>query len=166
MNKEYFPSLFSRKKKQIPEEKTQSKLEEPKKIKLVSLLDTTITPLKPIKHNYITIFGSSDIKVLEEKVRSFGEIKEIEYGRNYLNIIYENEESSQKLLELNKSFLNGELIGVFKQTNVIKQNEEYFYKRRGVFFRMFYYLFGWLNVNLKEFLLFGINILFLKLKLS
>lgn len=142
MNKEYFPSLFTRKKNKQNEEKEQPKLEEPKKIKLVSLLDTSFTPLKPIKHNYITIFGTSDIQLLEEKVRSFGEVKEIEYGRNYVNVIYENEESGCKLLELNKTFLNGELIGVYKQSNVIKQNEEYFFNRKGVFYRIFNYLFG------------------------
>ncbi|KCZ78306.1 hypothetical protein H311_00664 [Anncaliia algerae PRA109] len=142
MNKEYYPSLFNRKKKQLREEKEIKPVEETKKIKLVSLLDTAITPLKPIKHNYITIFGSTDTHILEEKVRSIGEIKEIEYGKNYLNVIYENEESNQKLLELNKTFLNGEMIGVFKQNNVVKQDEKYFYNRKGIFYRIFLYFLG------------------------
>lgn len=97
---------------------------------------------KEIKKKYfsITIFGFSEsnknniLNLIYKK-----NVSKIIHGKNFLVCYFDNHDY-ESLIELNKTTLNGEFIGVFKN-EIGKQGN---YKRRNVFFRMFEYLFGWL----------------------
>lgn len=143
MQTDYYPSLFDRKRTKI-EEKEDFEVDEGEAphLELKTLYDEATVPQKLGRKNYITIFGSNNIGFLEEKARSLGEIREIEYGRNYLNVIYDSEESSIKLMDLNRQTFNGEILGVYRQQTVISNEEDIFVKKKSLFSRIFEYFFG------------------------
>lgn len=143
MQTDYYPSLFDRKKAKLEEkEDAEEKEHEVSHIELKTLYEEATVPQKLGKKNFITVFGTNNIELLEEKVRSLGEVREVEYGRNYINVIYDSEESSTKLLGLNRKMLNGEILGAYRQQTVVRSDEDIFLKKKGLFSKIFDYFFG------------------------
>eukprot|EP00866_Antonospora_locustae_P001965 jgi/Antlo1/1965/137 len=144
MQADYYPSLFDRKKGRVEEIdaiKEYRPVEHRRELK--TLYDEATIPQKLGRRNFITIFGSSNIEMLEEKVRSLGEVKDIEYGRNYLNVVYDSEESNRSLLGLNRQVVNGEILGVYRQQLVVNnEDDSIFIKNKSIFSRIFEYFFG------------------------
>jgi hypothetical protein len=143
MQTDYYPSLFDRKKNKVEEkEDVKEREHEPYKTELKTLYEEATVPQKLGRKNFITIFGTTNIEALEEKVRSMGEVKDIEYGRNYLNVTYDSEESSRKLLGLNRQVLDGEIVGVYRQEAVVSSEQDVFVKKKGGFSKLLEYFFG------------------------
>lgn len=143
MQTDYYPSLFDRKKSKVEEkEDIKEREHEPHRTELKTLYEEATVPQKLGRRNFITVFGTSNIEALEEKVRSMGDVKDIEYGRNYLNVMYDSEESSRRLLGLNRQVFNGEILGVYRQEAVVTSEQDVFVKKKGGFSRVLEYFFG------------------------
>jgi len=99
----------------------------------------------------VTVFGYSP-QNQEEVARRFkehGEIKEISYGKNWMDIQYKVEKSMYKALRENGGIINGEMVGVVqksrKETTHLAQyeKEQVLLKREeGVLGKIITYLFG------------------------
>ncbi|KAL0265910.1 UNVERIFIED_CONTAM: hypothetical protein PYX00_011627 [Menopon gallinae] len=144
MQADYYPSLFDRKKGKVEEVesiKEYRPVEHRKELR--TLYDEATIPQKLGRRSFVTIFGSSNLEMLEEKVRSLGEVRDIEYGRNYLNVVYDSEESNRSLLSLNRQVVNGEILGVYRQQLVVNsEDNSIFIRNKSMFSRVVEYFFG------------------------
>ncbi|OAG31601.1 hypothetical protein NEDG_00076 [Nematocida displodere] len=112
----------------------------------------------PLKHKRdlhlsqrsITVFGYSatSVECVLRRFKTFGEIKDINYGKNWMDIKYDQEKQMFRALKENGTILNEEMIGVMQKNrkdvgslrygddNVFAKPEE------GILVRIFAYLFG------------------------
>jgi Nup53/35/40-type RNA recognition motif len=98
----------------------------------------------------VTVFGYSvrNLDRVRDRFRECGEVKEICYGKNWMDIRYEDERSMFKALSDSGTIIGGEMIGVVQR----HKRERYFggvwresvflKKKEGVFRKIFSYLFG------------------------
>lgn len=140
MNKteKYHPALFSRN-----EEPYTAEIQEPV-IPQSTLYDTPIqtqhTPLK--KH--VTIFGFSqqNRQAILEQIEKATKIFRKEEGKNYINIWTDDVSSLDALLKLNHKMINGEIIGAYRKSYGPVDNENIYLKKKGLFRKIYEYLFG------------------------
>ncbi|KAF9763278.1 hypothetical protein NGRA_1373 [Nosema granulosis] len=138
----YHPRVFKRAEQKVEEQSTQSK-------KSINIPENTLyeEPLlvqnKPSK-KYITVFGfsSSNIDNVILKIKQTLQFDHIEYGKNWINVMIQNEDDASKLLKLNTCYVNGEIIGVFRESYGVIEDKDIFLKKKGVFSKLFTYLFG------------------------
>lgn len=98
----------------------------------------------------ITIFGYSaaNLEAIISRFRRYGAVEDINYGKNWIDLKYEDEKSMFKALSDNGKIINDEMVGVTQKykkdgTSGILGGGGVFMKReRGAFARLFGYLFG------------------------
>lgn len=103
-----------------------------------------------IPQKAVTVFGysASNLEHVLRKFREIGEIKDLSYGKNWIDIKYEKEKCMFLALRESGVIINGEMIGVVqkarKNTAVGRvENTELFLKKDvGLLGRVLTYLFG------------------------
>ncbi|KAI5188816.1 hypothetical protein NEMIN01_0184 [Nematocida minor] len=103
-----------------------------------------------ISQKTVTVFGysPSNLEHILRKFRDIGEIKEISYGKNWMDVKYEREKCMFLALQESGAIINGEMIGVVqkarKNINVgkIEKSNLLIHKEEGVLGRILTYLFG------------------------
>ncbi|EEQ82574.1 hypothetical protein NCER_100682 [Vairimorpha ceranae BRL01] len=96
---------------------------------------------KPTK-KHVTIFGFSqkNLEHVIKRIKETCQIEHIEYGLNWINVIT-NKDSA--LLKLNLSHINGEIIGVYKESNnSLIEDKDIFLRKEGIIRKIIIYLFG------------------------
>jgi hypothetical protein len=76
------------------------------------------------------------------ELRKRGNLADVEYGKNWVHVLYENEEASRNCLKMNCSVIGGEMIGVVRRRKLICDEKEIFVTRKGIFSKVYEYLFG------------------------
>ncbi|EOB14499.1 hypothetical protein NBO_27g0054 [Nosema bombycis CQ1] len=138
----YHPRVFKRTEQKQEENNVQSK-------NTVNIPENTLyeEPLlvqrKPNK-KYITVFGFSgpNLENVINKIKQTVQFDHVEYGKNWINVMIQNEEDASKLLKLNTCYVNGEVIGVFRESYGVIDDRDIFLKKKGVFSKLLTYLFG------------------------
>ncbi|KAI5186337.1 hypothetical protein NEHOM01_1401 [Nematocida homosporus] len=98
----------------------------------------------------VTVFGYSagNLDHVMRRFKECGEIKEINYGKNWMDIQYEREKCMFTALRENGCILNGEMIGVVQKNRKdmgaiwLTEQEVLFKREEGVLTRILAYLFG------------------------
>lgn len=138
----YHPRVFKRAEHREEEQNAQSK-------RVVNIPENTLyeEPLlvqkKPSK-KYITVFGfsSSNLENVIFKIKQTLQFDHIEYGKNWINVMIQNEDDASKLLKLNTCYVNGEIVGVFRESYGVIEDKDIFLKKKGIFSKILTYLFG------------------------
>ncbi|KAI5181018.1 hypothetical protein NEOKW01_1259 [Nematocida sp. AWRm80] len=104
-----------------------------------------------IQPKTLTVFGysPSNLDCVLHRFKEFGEIKEISYGKNWMDIKYEKENCIYRALQESETILNGEMIGVIQKNrkgigalqNYTKA-QAFAKKEDGLIIKIFTYLFG------------------------
>ncbi|EPR78767.1 hypothetical protein SLOPH_2106 [Spraguea lophii 42_110] len=142
MNKDtYYPSLFKKQKKQILNE--NDKFTYPCSIPLNTYYeDDRYNVVNKVEKEYITVFGfsSENTEKIVELIKTKGSIKNMEYGRNYVNVTFEDVNDYEDVISMNRTMVEGEYIGVFRNNMVSRGNIKK--KEKGLISKMLEYLFG------------------------
>lgn len=134
----YHPSLFTK-----PEEEN-AKTRKEGGIPQTTLYDIPIRVQTAPVSKHVTIFGFSPqnresvLKMIFSTVR----VERREEGKNYISVWTEDPMDLEKLMKLNFSRVNGEIIGVFRRSFGAVNDESIYAKKRGVFQAIFDYFFG------------------------
>ncbi|AFN83265.1 hypothetical protein EROM_070140 [Encephalitozoon romaleae SJ-2008] len=140
---EFHPSLFRRKNKSedtpevVPETKSTS-------IPQNTLYEEPLVSQHRVKKKYVTIYGFTprNLDAVIDAVKSCGDVLEVEYGKNWINVLFDNEESIKRCLRLNTTMIEDEIIGAFRQGGGIIEDHDIFVRKKGVFTSIMEYLFG------------------------
>ncbi|ADM11779.1 uncharacterized protein Eint_070140 [Encephalitozoon intestinalis ATCC 50506] len=140
---EFHPSLFRRKNR--PEDISEAVTE----VKSTSIPQNTLyeEPLVSqhrAKKKYVTVYGftAGNLDAVMDTVKSCGEVLEVEYGRNWINVLFDNEDSIKRCLRLNTTMIEDEIVGTFRQGGGIIDSSDIFVRKKGVFTSIMEYLFG------------------------
>lgn len=140
---EFHPSLFRRKNRkdgsaEVAPETKQAPIPQN------TLYEEPLISQCKSRKKYVTVYGFSpdNLDVVLEMVKSCGEISEVEYGKNWVNVLFLNEEDVRKCLRMNTTMVEDEIIGVFRQGGGVVDDRDIFVRRKGVFSSIMEYLFG------------------------
>lgn len=103
-------------------------------------------PLNTLKHEQarstpldeITVFGYADHKQMVDKINACGTVLSLEYGTNYIKVVFDDEDSYQRCLKMNHKFVDGNIIGVFRNRVAAKSCVK---EETGLLRKIFTYLF-------------------------
>ncbi|EIJ88747.1 hypothetical protein NEPAR06_1263 [Nematocida parisii] len=98
----------------------------------------------------VTVFGYSpaNLECVLRQFRDLGEIKEISYGKNWMDIKYEKEKCMLHALQMSSQIINGEMIGVAQKARNnmgigrVEKSSLFIKQDHGLLGRIFTYLFG------------------------
>ncbi|KAI5171739.1 hypothetical protein NEFER03_1044 [Nematocida sp. LUAm3] len=98
----------------------------------------------------VTVFGYSqeNMDSIIRRFKAYGEIKEINYGKNWIDIKYEKEKPIYTALRENGSIINGEMVGVLQKNRKdisapwVNDQSVLVKKEEGLISRFLSYLFG------------------------
>lgn len=99
-------------------------------------------------HKTVTIFGYApeNTNCVLQWAQGHGQITEVSYGKNWMDIRYEKEAYIYNALQGNGTILNGEMIGVMQKhrrgLGARKHQEVFSADQKGLLSRIFVYLFG------------------------
>ncbi|KAK6090018.1 hypothetical protein P3W45_001064 [Vairimorpha bombi] len=140
----YLPRVF---KKNIEKEQTNIEetpiLEREAVIPENTLYEESLVLHKRPNKRHITVFGFThkNLESVIKKIKEVSQVEHIEYGKNWINVICLS--GGNELLKLNKGHINGEIIGVFRDSsNVIVEDKDIFLKREGFINKVIAYFFG------------------------
>lgn len=135
---EFLPSLFSR-----PELPAPPSARDPV-VPQNTLYDLPAQPQTTRPARHITLFGfspQSRSHILSLIART-AKVEHKEEGRNYVNIWAEDPAALEKLLLLNQTMINGEIIGVFRRNFGPIEDSSIYARKKGIFGFLMEYLFG------------------------
>ncbi|KAI5159140.1 hypothetical protein NEAUS03_0053 [Nematocida ausubeli] len=103
-----------------------------------------------VQQKALTVFGysPSNLECVLRQFKSVGEIKEISYGKNWMDIKYEKEKCMMQALQMSSQIINGEMIGVAQRArkNIdigsVEKSALFLKKDDGLLGRICTYLFG------------------------
>ncbi|KAI5189788.1 hypothetical protein NECID01_0694 [Nematocida sp. AWRm77] len=105
----------------------------------------------PLSQKTVTVFGYStgNLDSVLRRFKEHGEIKDINHGRNWMDIEYKLDKSIYQALKDTGSIQNGEMIGVLQKNkkevgyfNRHEKEQVFVKKEEGVVTKIFTYLFG------------------------
>lgn len=137
-NDKFLPSLFSR------EQVGTSEPEKEQVIPQTTLYDTPVKIQPNLIKKHVVLFGFSPankkavIDLISKEQSGFRK----EEGKNYLKIYSDDIIFLDSLLKLNYKEINGEIIGAYRKNFGVVEDEEIYYKKRGIFTIVYEYLFG------------------------
>lgn len=134
----YMPNLFNR------SEEVHSTIENKEVIPQNTYYDLGMAVQHTVEKRHVCVFGvsSGNRKDVVTKIKSMVNARRIEEGPNYLNVFCDEMEDLEKLVTLNLSKINGEIIGVYRKNCGIVQNSDIYAPRKGIFTQIREYLFG------------------------
>ncbi|TBU09406.1 hypothetical protein CWI39_0075p0020 [Hamiltosporidium magnivora] len=144
MENNYYPKLFNTGQKEKTKEYVETK-EEDSEVPLLSLEDETLLSRNPCTRRYVTVFGFSlqNSDYVISQIKKCGEIKRIEYGKNWVDVEFEYDYEISKCLALNNIKINGEIIGCFRNgIHVAKTKDVFSTQRKGLIGRILEYFLG------------------------
>lgn len=140
---QFHPSLFKRKNK---ESVAGEPVAEMKQVEIPqnTLYEEPLVSQRRAQKRYVTIYGftADNLEAVLEMARSCGEITEIEYGKNWVNVVFDGEEGVKRCLRQNTTMVGDEIVGVFRQGGGIVEDRDIFVRKKGVFACVMEYLFG------------------------
>ncbi|KAH9411895.1 hypothetical protein HK407_02g03390 [Ordospora pajunii] len=140
---EFHPSLFRRKCR--AEGPADMELDiKPAPIPQNTLYEEPLVSQHRVKKRYVTVYGftPANLEAVLDMIRSCGDILEIEYGKNWVNVLFGGEEGIKKCLRMNTSIVGEEMIGVFRQGGGVVDDKDIFVRHKGVFTSIMEYFFG------------------------
>ena len=93
---------------------------------------------------HVCVFGISN-RIRAEvivKIRSMANVQRLEEGPNYINVYCDDIEDLEKLVNLNLSKINGEIIGVYRKNFGLVKSVDVYAKQKGLLERLKEYFFG------------------------
>jgi hypothetical protein len=143
MDTKYHPSLFrrTRKTEEPPEVSFETKQTQ---IPQNTLYEEPLLSQRRPSKKFVTVYGFSpdNLGAVMERARACGSIAEVEYGKNWVNVLYDTDEGMMKCLRLNTCMVEDEIIGAFRQNGGVLENRDIFVRKKGIFTVMMEYLFG------------------------
>lgn len=140
---EFHPSLFRRKSKAegMPEAVGEVR---PAPIPQNTLYEEPLVSQHRARKKYVTVYGFSagNLDAVMDAIKSCGDVVEVEYGRNWVNVLLDSEEGVRRCLRLNTAMVEDEIIGAFRQGGGVVDDRDIFVRKRGVFTSVMEYLFG------------------------
>jgi hypothetical protein len=140
MNKteKYHPSLFEKAQETITVENNEPVIPQS------TLYDTPIQMHHMPMKKHVTIFGYSqqNRENILEQVAKITKVFRKEEGKNYMNVWADDISSLDALLKMNHKIMNGEMIGVYRRGYGVVDGEDIYYKKKGVFKKVYEYFFG------------------------
>ena len=134
----YVPNLFNRN-DEVPMEYGGTQV-----IPQNTYYDTGMAMQHSVEARHVCVFGitSSNRKDVVAKIKRTAAVKRIENGPNYVNVFCDEVEDLERLVALNLSKVNGEIIGVYRKNFGLVQKTEIYENRKGIFTSIKEYLFG------------------------
>nr|AGE96385.1 hypothetical protein ECU07_0210 [Encephalitozoon cuniculi] len=140
---DFHPSLFRRKNKSegMPEAVSETKSAS---IPQNTLYEEPLVSQHKARKRYVTIYGFTpgNLNAVMDAAKSCGDILEVEYGKNWINVLFDNEDSIKRCLKLNTAVVEDEIVGAFRQGGGIIEDWDIFVRKKGVFTSIMEYLFG------------------------
>ncbi|EQB60796.1 atp-dependent 26s proteasome regulatory subunit [Vairimorpha apis BRL 01] len=139
----FHPRIFKKNIAPIETQQKESiKIDEQIIIPESTLYDESLVVHEKPNKKAVTIFGftSKNLDSVLKKIREFVQIEHIEYGKNWINVVCKS--NDQDLLKLNTFMVNGEIIGVFRETSGLIDDKNIYVKRTGLINKIIVYLFG------------------------
>ncbi|WUR03129.1 nucleoporin NUP35 [Vairimorpha necatrix] len=140
----YHPRVF---KKNIPKSKPSSTPDAVLVEKELSIPENTLYEEPLVRHTkpskrHITVFGFSqnNLENVVRKIKEVCHVQHMEYGKNWVNVITPGE---TELLRLNTKYINGEMIGVYREVgNAVVDDKDIFLRKEGIIGKILSYFFG------------------------
>lgn len=138
----YHPQVFKR-----AEHKQEEETIKPTKTSNIpenTLYEEPLLVQKKPNKKYLTVFGfsPSNLDNVIKKIKETLQFDHVEYGKNWVNVMIQNEKDACKLLKLNTCFINGEIIGVFRESYGVIEDKDVFLRKKGLFSKVLGYFFG------------------------
>ena len=134
----FHPSLFKTSTEFIYEEEKEPVI--PQNTLYDALVQTQNTPRK----RHVTIFGFTQQNrenVIEQIERSTKMYRK-EEGKNWISVWSDDVSSLDSILKLNHKMINGEMIGVYRNSFGIVEDSDIYLKKKGIFKKIYEYFLG------------------------